>query len=130
MIKWTSVCRHTACLAAALAVIALGRSSALRVTAQSTDPSVVDPSLAVTTVAAGFTQPVAIAFLGLDDYFVIEKGSGRVWRVMNGIRSIVLDLPVNSGSESSPRVDFSHESPPLRLHQTAALPSRKVRASS
>ncbi|HET9369304.1 MAG TPA: PQQ-dependent sugar dehydrogenase [Vicinamibacterales bacterium] len=99
MIKWTSVCRHTACLAAALAVSALVRSSALRVTAQSTDPSVVDPNLAITPVAAGFTQPVAIAFLGLDDYFVIEKGSGRVWRVMNGIRSIVLDLAVNSGSE-------------------------------
>ena len=68
--------------------------------AQSAGPSVVDPALAVRTVVAGLEQPIHLAFLGPDDFLVLEKASGQVKRVVNGVvQSTVLDLAVNSGSE-------------------------------
>jgi glucose/arabinose dehydrogenase len=62
-------------------------------------PQVLDPSLEVLEVATGLTQPTSMAFLGDDDMFVLEKGTGRVQRVRNGQVTTVLDLPVNSNSE-------------------------------
>jgi aldose sugar dehydrogenase len=62
-------------------------------------PSVVDPDLAVRTAVSGLEQPISIAFIGRNDMFVLEKASGRVQRVRNGVVSTVLDLPVNSASE-------------------------------
>ena len=62
--------------------------------------SLVDPALAVTTVVSGLSQPIAIAFLGPNDFFVTERGSGQVKRVQNGaVTGVVLDLAVNSASE-------------------------------
>jgi glucose/arabinose dehydrogenase len=62
-------------------------------------PSVVDDDLAVRTAASGLTQPLSIAFLGSNDFLVLEKATGQVKRVRNGQTSVVLDLPVNSSSE-------------------------------
>jgi glucose/arabinose dehydrogenase len=63
-------------------------------------PSVVDPNLAVRTAASGLDQPISMAFLGPNDMLVLEKASGKVQRVVNGVvQSTVLDLPVNSASE-------------------------------
>jgi aldose sugar dehydrogenase len=63
-------------------------------------PSVVDPSLAVRTAVSGLNQPVSMAFLGENDMLVLEKATGKVQRVRNGVvHSTVLDLAVNSGSE-------------------------------
>ncbi len=63
-------------------------------------PSVVDPNLAVRTAASGLDQPISIAFLGPNDMLVLEKASGKVQRVVNGVvQSTVLDLAVNSASE-------------------------------
>jgi glucose/arabinose dehydrogenase len=64
-------------------------------------PSVVDPNLAVRTVISGLDQPTTMAFLGSNDFLVLEKATGRVRRVINGSLQAapVLDLPVNSGSE-------------------------------
>ena len=62
-------------------------------------PHVLDPSLEVLEVATGLTQPTTMAFLGDDDLFVIEKGTGMVKRIRNGQATTVLDLPVNSNSE-------------------------------
>jgi glucose/arabinose dehydrogenase len=63
-------------------------------------PTVVDKRLAVRTAASGLSQPVAMAFLGDDDFLVIEKASGRVKRVTNGaVVATALDLAVNSASE-------------------------------
>jgi aldose sugar dehydrogenase len=63
-------------------------------------PSVVDPKLAVRTAASGLDQPISIAFLGPNDMFVLEKATGKVQHVVNGVvQSTVLDLPVNSASE-------------------------------
>ena len=62
-----------------------------------------DAGLQVTTVLdTGLIQPIGIVFLGANDFLVLEKGSGHVRRVINGVLQPqpVLDLPVNSNSES------------------------------
>jgi glucose/arabinose dehydrogenase len=61
-----------------------------------------DPNLQVTTVLnSGISQPIGIVFLGQDDYFVLERASGQVKRVVGGVvqSAPVLDLAVNSNSE-------------------------------
>ncbi len=56
-----------------------------------------------TVVSSGLAFPIAIEFLDPADpsrFFVIEKNSGRVKLVQNGVvSSTVLDLPVNNASE-------------------------------
>lgn len=60
----------------------------------------VDPSLSVSTVAEGLSQPIAMAFIGPNDILVTEKATGQVKRVTNGfVTGVVLDLAVNSNSE-------------------------------
>jgi len=63
---------------------------------------VLDPNLQVTTVlSAGITQPIGIVFLAQNDFLVLEKASGQVKRVIDGViqPTPVLDLAVNSNSE-------------------------------
>src|SRR5690606_18942570 len=68
--------------------------------AQAQTPSLVDPNLQVRTVVEGLQSPTSMAFLGPDDFLVLEKATGRVLRVTDGIiQGAVLDLPVNSASE-------------------------------
>jgi hypothetical protein len=44
--------------------------------------------------------PTSIAFIGANDLFALEKNTGRVLRVTNGVvRGDVLDLSVNNFSE-------------------------------
>lgn len=63
-------------------------------------PEVLRPNLAVRTVASGLNAPTGMAFIGSDDLLVIEKASGQVRRVTNGVVGpTVLDLAVNSTSE-------------------------------
>src|SRR5215470_13910513 len=63
-------------------------------------PTVVDSNLAVRAVVGGLNQPTTMAFIGANDFLVLEKASGRVQRVVNGaIVGTALDLPVNSASE-------------------------------
>jgi glucose/arabinose dehydrogenase len=58
------------------------------------------PRLAVREVVNGLVTPTAMAFLGPDDFLVLEKNTGRVQRVAGGTApSTVLDLAVNSASE-------------------------------
>ncbi|MEO7600022.1 MAG: PQQ-dependent sugar dehydrogenase [Opitutus sp.] len=60
----------------------------------------VDPNLRVRTVVSGLNTPTSMAFLGWNDLLVLEKGTGKVQHVVNGvIQSTVLDLAVNSASE-------------------------------
>ena len=49
------------------------------------NPTVVDPNLAVRTVATGLSQPTGLAFIGANDMLVNEKASGRVIRIRNGV---------------------------------------------
>lgn len=63
-------------------------------------PEMIDPNLMVSTVVTGLNQPTSIAFLADNDFFVLEKASGRVVRITNGTnQGSVLDLAVNSASE-------------------------------
>src|SRR5262245_4574043 len=63
-------------------------------------PTVVDPNLAVRTVVSGLAQPTSMAFLGTNDFLVLEKASGKVQHVVNGaIVGTALDLAVNNNSE-------------------------------
>ena len=65
-----------------------------------TSPSMLDPNLMVTTVVSGLDQPTSMAFLAPNDFFVLEKATGRVQRAINGVVSATaLDLAVNNASE-------------------------------
>src|SRR5262245_23608147 len=64
------------------------------------NPSVLDPNLAVRTVVSGLDQPTSMAFLGANDFFVLEKATGKVQHVVNGaVVGTALDLAVNNNSE-------------------------------
>jgi glucose/arabinose dehydrogenase len=64
------------------------------------DPCLEDPNLSVRTVVSGLNQPTTMAFLGPEDFFVLEKATGKVQHVVNGVvAGTVLDLAVNNGSE-------------------------------
>src|SRR5262245_10080758 len=75
-----------------LAVVTLGAAAARGQTAS-------DPSLTVTPVLPLFTLalPTSMEFVGPDDFLVLEKNTGRVRRVQNGVLSpiIALDAAVN-----------------------------------
>ena len=63
-------------------------------------PEMLAPTLGVRTVVAGLDQPIAIAFIGQNDLLVLEKDTGRVKRVVDGVvTGTVLDLGVNRNSE-------------------------------
>jgi len=63
-------------------------------------PSMTDPNLTVSTVVSGLDQPTSIAFLAANDFLILERATGRVKRVVNGVvSSTPLDLPVNNASE-------------------------------
>ena len=63
-------------------------------------PALLDPALEVNPVVGGLNQPTGMAFIGPNDVLVLEKASGQVKRVVNGVvQATVLDLPVNSNSE-------------------------------
>ncbi len=84
------------------AVASLGAGTAMgRVDGPArTGPALLVPDLELRTVVDGLALPTSIAFLGPNDLLVLEKNSGQVKRVTNGVvRSTVLDLAVNFGSE-------------------------------
>jgi len=63
-------------------------------------PEMLDPSLTVTTVVSGLSQPTSMAFLGSNDFLILEKANGKVQHVVNGVVvGTALDLAVNSASE-------------------------------
>lgn len=64
-------------------------------------PTVSDGTLVVDTVLTQLNAPTTMAFLGANDFLYLEKNSGRVRRVVNGVlqASPVLDLAVNADNE-------------------------------
>ena len=60
-----------------------------------------NPKLHVREVTSGLSQPTAMAFIGPGDILVLQKGDGRVRRVINGMLQPghVLDVAVDSASE-------------------------------
>ncbi|HYR78301.1 MAG TPA: SBBP repeat-containing protein [Pyrinomonadaceae bacterium] len=71
------------------------------VNAPSSGPVMLDPNLSVKTVVNGLSQPTSMAFIGNNDFLVLEKNTGKVQRVINGViqNPATLDLAVNSASE-------------------------------
>jgi glucose/arabinose dehydrogenase len=83
-----------------LAAISIQMFGNRTVQAQVTTPTVVDPNLTVSTVVSGLTTPTSMAFLGPNEFFVLEKATGQVKHVIRGaVQSVVLDLAVNNSSE-------------------------------
>lgn len=63
-------------------------------------PVMLDDNLTVSTVVNGLDQPTSIAFIGLNDFLVPERATGKVQRILNGaLHSTPLDLAVNNASE-------------------------------
>ena len=60
-----------------------------------------DPALQLREVVSGLNQPTAMAFIGKGDILVLQKGDGRVRRIINGVLQPdpVLDVAVDSASE-------------------------------
>ena len=65
------------------------------------NPSIVDPNLRVELVVDGLELPTTMAFLGPNDFIVLEKEKGTVLRVTNGIVSSqpLLDVNVANSAE-------------------------------
>ena len=63
-------------------------------------PMMLDNNLGVTQVVGDLVTPSAMAFIGNNDFLILEKNTGRVLRVTNGaVGATVLDLAVNNASE-------------------------------
>ena len=60
-----------------------------------------DPALNLRLVVSELNQPTAMAFIGVGDILVLQKGNGWVRRVINGVLQPgqVLDVAVDSSSE-------------------------------
>jgi aldose sugar dehydrogenase len=83
--------------AALMACLAAGGTAR----ADSIPVALADPNLQATAVVSGLNQPIGIVFLGINDWLILEKGTGQVKRVLNGVvqQTPVLDLAVNNASE-------------------------------
>src|SRR5919202_5258312 len=91
---------RTALVVGGLVAVALLVASAGSPSTTQAGPAVVDPNLGVRTVVSGLVTPSTIAFVGHNDFLVLEKNTGRVKLVSNGVvRGVVLDLSVNFASE-------------------------------
>jgi glucose/arabinose dehydrogenase len=68
--------------------------------AQATGPTILHPQLDVRPAVEGLNLPTSIAFLDSDELLVLEKNSGKVLHVEDGVvQEEVLDLSVNFNSE-------------------------------
>ncbi len=68
--------------------------------AANASPLMLDDNLTVSTVVGGLDQPTSLAFIGPKEFFVLERATGKVQRVANGVlQGAALDLAVNSFSE-------------------------------
>ncbi len=81
--------------------ILLAAISLAPVAVAQTEPSMLDPRLDVRKFVSGLTTPTTLSFINENDIFVLEKNTGKVRRVINGVLqpSAVLQLPVNFFSE-------------------------------
>src|SRR5215211_2960721 len=68
--------------------------------AQEAGPVMLHPRLGVRPVLSGLDLPTTMAFLNANEFFVLEKNTGKVQYVVNGtIDHAALDLAVNNFSE-------------------------------
>ena len=81
---------------------AIGLATLLTTPPAEAQPVLLDPSLQVETVVTGLSSPTTMAFLGPGEFLVLEKDTGRVFRILNGAKNPatpVLTLPVENASE-------------------------------
>lgn len=91
-------CLMVAALVVGLYLVALSAMTG-KIEAQS-GPNILHPNLALRAVVSDLITPISMAFLGANDFLVLEKNTGKVQRVVNGaVQSTVLDLAVNNSSE-------------------------------
>jgi aldose sugar dehydrogenase len=75
-------------------------STTTLIQAAAPSPTMLDDNLTVSTVISGLDQPTSLAFIGPNDFLVLEKATGKVKRIANGaFHSTPLDLAVNNASE-------------------------------
>src|SRR5262249_52895076 len=67
-----------ACIAGLLAALAIATGGSSDAVAQA--PEVLDPNLGVRTVVSNLAEPTTMAFLGTNDFLILEKSTGRVKR--------------------------------------------------
>lgn len=97
------------------------------------NPTMLVDNLDVRTVVSGLTQPTTMAFLSDNDFLILEKSTGQVKRVRNGVvEGVVLDLAVNSASERgllgiALHPDFP-SNPGVYLYWTCSAPARPADA--
>jgi aldose sugar dehydrogenase len=97
MSKGVAVC--VAFFLIALSLTLGERVASNQVSAQA-GPEMLAPDLGVRTTISDLVTPISMAFIGNNDFFVLEKNTGQVKRVVNGaVQSTVLDLGVNFASE-------------------------------
>jgi uncharacterized repeat protein (TIGR01451 family) len=64
------------------------------------NPILTDQNLSVKTIISGLDQPTSMAFIGANDFLVLEKATGKVQHVVNGrLVTPAIDLAVNNASE-------------------------------
>lgn len=84
----------------ALTVLFLAGILLSRLAAQTPLPTLIDPNLSVRQVISGLDQPTSMAFIGTNEFLILEKATGRVKHIINGaLAQQVLDLAVNNSSE-------------------------------
>jgi glucose/arabinose dehydrogenase len=92
--------RQSLCVVAFVTLAALAKGVLDEPLVAQAEPTLVDQNLGVRTVVAGLDQPTSIAFLGSNDFLILEKATGTVKHVVNGaVTGTALDLAVNHGSE-------------------------------
>src|SRR5574342_501410 len=63
-------------------------------------PLLSDPNLTIESIVTGFDFPTGIAFLGNNDILLLEKNTGKVYRIVNGnITNLVIQLNVSHKDE-------------------------------
>ena len=94
---WTRMGMVVVVLALLMSITSLNFAAAQE---EEEGPVMLHPQLGVRTVVDGLDSPTTMAFLGPDEFLVLEKNTGQVKHVMNGeIQGTVLDLAVNFASE-------------------------------
>jgi glucose/arabinose dehydrogenase len=79
--------------------LTMGFSGPVKKVEAQAGPSMTDPNLLVGGLITGLTTPIGIAFPAPNQYFFIEKNTGKVMYLANGSLNTVLDLAVNNSSE-------------------------------
>ena len=80
-------------------VLTIGFSGPIKKAEAQAGPFVTDPNLSVGALITNLTTPIGIAFPAPNQYFFIEKNTGKVMYLANGSLTTVLDLAVNNASE-------------------------------